>query len=71
MLVQHVIGIDQEIPGLTHLDCPAVSGWQRTQLWHPELNDEAPARCKMTGSVLETPDLFVLCQEVGDGVEHQ
>ena len=62
--MEHVVGIDQEVPGLAHLHGPAVAGWQRTQLWHPNLNDEATARCKLAGGVPETADLFVLCQEV-------
>ncbi|MET3934378.1 hypothetical protein [Arthrobacter sp. OAP107] len=71
MLVEHVVGIDQEVPGLTHLDGSAMSGWQRMQLGHPEFNDEAPARCKVAGNILEAADLFFLGKEVGDGVEHK
>jgi hypothetical protein len=58
VLVEHVVGIDQEVPGLTHLDGSVMSGSWRTQLGHPEFNDEAPARCKVAGSILEATDLL-------------
>ena len=71
MLAQHVVGIHQQISGLAHLHCSAMPGRQRAQLRHPELNDEASAGRKVACSVLEAPDLLVLREQVGDGVEDQ